>query len=97
MDKKELLEKWKKFAQKHNLELNPDVDIGLKADTCIKYNGACPCLIKWRLTCPCEDVLDDIKEANACYCMVFRKKGTKIDLVEHNKMTKKVRIKLGIN
>jgi len=95
-NKKMVLERWKKFAKEHNLELNPDIDIDLKAETCIQYNGACPCLIKWRLSCPCKEALDDIKEADACYCMVFRKKGKTIDFTEHSKMTKKVREKLGI-
>ena len=95
-DKKVILEKWKKFAKEHNIGLNPDIDIDLKAEVCAGNGNACPCLPYWRLSCPCPKVLDDIKEADACYCMVFRKKGKKIDYEEHSKMTKKVREQLGI-
>ena len=94
--KKEVLERWKKFAREHNIELNPDVDIDQKAGVCADNNGVCVCLPRWRKYCPCPEVLDDIKEANACYCMVFKARGKKIDLKEHSKMTKKVREKLGI-
>ena len=96
-NKEIVLKRWNKFLKEHpELEFNPDVDIDLKAETSAKYDSACPCLVRWRLSCPCPEVLDDIKEADACYCMVFRKKGKTIDLTEHSKMTKKVREKLGI-
>jgi ferredoxin-thioredoxin reductase catalytic subunit len=95
--KEEVLKRWKKFAKDNNLELNQDIDINLKAEVTAKYNGVCACLPRWRTSCPCPEVLDDIKEANACYCMVFKAKGKTIDLKEHSKMTKKIREKLGIN
>lgn len=96
-NKRIVFERWNRFLKEHSdLEFNPDVDIELKAETCAKYGNVCPCLPRWRLSCPCSEALDDIEEADACYCMVFRKKGKKIDLAEHSKMTKKVREKLGI-
>jgi len=96
-DKETVLERWRKFIQEHSyIEFNPDSDIDLKAEICAKYNGACPCLIRWRLSCPCPEAIEEIKTVNACYCMVFKAKNKTIDLDEHSKMTKKAREKLGI-
>jgi ferredoxin-thioredoxin reductase catalytic subunit len=96
MNADELLKQWEIYAKKQGVELNKDVDINLKAYACSIYDGACPCLVRWRLECPCPEALEEIKEANACYCMVFKKKGSKIDFEKHSEMTKKVREKLGI-
>lgn len=95
--KEEILNKWKKFLKEHlGFEFNPYVDIDLKAEVCANYNGACPCLVKWRLSCPCSEAIEEIKEVNACYCMVFKAKHKYVDLEEHSEMTKKAREKLGI-
>jgi len=96
MSLEEILRKWEIYAKKHGFDLNPDVDIKLKAYVCSLYGDACPCLVHWRKTCPCPEALEEIREANACYCMVFKKKGSVIDLKKHSEMTKRAREKLGI-
>ena len=64
-NKKQVLERWELFARKHNLELNLDVDLDLKAKVCADYNNGCPCLPKWRSFCPCKGALEDIKDPYA--------------------------------
>lgn len=96
MDPNKLLKKWEQYAKQHNLELNRDIDINLKAEVCAKSNGACPCLVHWRSDCPCKEALEEIKEANACYCMLFKKKKAVIDFKKHSEMTLRARDRLGI-
>ncbi len=97
MSKSEILSRWNKFIKDNNLEFNPNIDIDEKAGICAKYNGSCLCLPRWRTICPCPEIFDDLKEADACYCMLFKAKGKTVDLKKHNEMTKKVREKLGLN
>lgn len=94
--KEKILKRWKEFAEKNGLEFNQNINVDLKLDTCTKYGGACPCLPRWRKECPLPECLEDIEEANACYCMVFKKSDKDIDYAEHSKMTLKVRQRLGL-
>jgi len=68
-----------KFAQENNLELHPGQEPLKWADLVIKHEG-CPC-VPGRNHCPCEFVLQDMKETdyrsppfsprNRCRCGLF--------------------------
>lgn len=58
-----------KFAQDNNLEIHPGQEPLKWADLVIK-KGGCPC-VPGRNHCPCEFVLEDIKEINRCRCGLF--------------------------
>lgn len=58
-----------KFAQDNDLQIHPGQDPFKWADLVIK-KGGCPC-VKGRPECPCQFVLEDLKELNRCRCGLF--------------------------
>ena len=58
-----------KFAQENNLSIHPGQEPLKWADLVIK-KGGCPC-VPGRPHCPCEFVLEDIKELGRCRCGLF--------------------------
>jgi len=58
-----------KFAQDNNLKIHPGQEPLKWADLVIEKEG-CPC-VPGRDHCPCEFVLDDIKELGRCRCGLF--------------------------
>jgi len=58
-----------RFARDNNLEIHPGQDPLKWADLVIK-KGGCPC-VPGRNHCPCEFVLEDIKDINRCRCGLF--------------------------
>lgn len=79
-----------KFAQENNLEIHPGQDPFKWADLVIK-KGGCPC-VPDRNHCPCEFVLEDIKESNRCRCGLFVN-DTYID--EYNRLLAKGKARKG--
>ncbi len=59
-----------KFARDNNLQLHPGQEPLKWADLLIKHEGRCPC-VPGRNHCPCEFVLEDIKELGRCRCGLF--------------------------
>ncbi len=59
-----------KFAQDNNLKIHPGQEPLKWADLLIKRGGHCPC-VPGRNHCPCEFVLEDIKELDRCRCGLF--------------------------
>lgn len=58
-----------KFAQDNNLQIHPGQEPLKWGDLVIK-KGGCPC-VPGRNWCPCDFVLDDLKELNRCRCGLF--------------------------
>lgn len=58
-----------KFGQNNGLQLHPGQEPLKWADLVLK-NGGCPC-VKGRPECPCEFVMEDIKELGRCRCGLF--------------------------
>ncbi|MBA7539377.1 hypothetical protein ES705_31656 [subsurface metagenome] len=58
-----------KFTQDNGLRIHPGQEPLKWADLVIK-NGGCPC-VPGRSECPCEFVLEDIKELGRCRCGLF--------------------------
>ncbi len=58
-----------KFAQDNNLKIHPGQEPLKFADLVLKKAG-CPC-VPARDHCPCEFVLEDIKELSRCRCGLF--------------------------
>lgn len=67
--REEIAEAITKFAQDNNLELHPGQEPLKWADLVMKHGG-CPC-VPGRNHCPCEFVLEDLKELNRCRCGLF--------------------------
>jgi hypothetical protein len=59
-----------KFAQDNNLKIHPGQNPLKWADLVIKRGGHCPC-VRDRDHCPCDFVLEDIKEMNRCRCGLY--------------------------
>lgn len=59
-----------KFAQDNKLKIHPGQEPQKWADLLIKRGGHCPC-VPGRDHCPCDFVLDDIKELGRCRCGLF--------------------------
>jgi hypothetical protein len=59
-----------KFAQDNNLKIHPGQEPLKFAGLVLKKGGACPC-VPGRDACPCQFVLDDIKELGRCRCGLF--------------------------
>ncbi|MBA7536201.1 hypothetical protein ES705_28464 [subsurface metagenome] len=59
-----------KFTQNNGLLIHPGQEPLKWADLVIKHNGGCPC-VRNRPRCPCEFVLEDIKELGRCRCGLF--------------------------
>lgn len=57
------------FAENNKLYIHPGRDVKEWAELVIK-EGSCPC-VSSRKSCPCEYVLQDIKEENCCRCRLF--------------------------
>ncbi len=57
-------------AQENNLKIHPGQEPLKWADLVIKKGGICPC-VPGRDHCPCELVLEDIKELGRCRCGLF--------------------------
>ncbi|MBA7665001.1 hypothetical protein ES703_73067 [subsurface metagenome] len=58
-----------KFTQDNGLLIHPGQDPFKWADLVIK-KGGCPC-VPGRSCCPCEFVLEDVKELGRCRCGLF--------------------------
>ncbi len=85
MDKKEILEAFRKYAEKNPFKLNPDKEhVGLVLDGLLeneKKHGLklCPCRLRdgsrekdVELICPCNfEVQNTWKEQNRCWCGLF--------------------------
>ena len=82
-DRETISENIVKFAQENKLEIHPGQEPLKWADLLIKRGGHCPC-VPGRDHCPCEFVLEDIKELNRCRCGLFCN-GAYID--EFNRLT----------
>ena len=59
-----------KFAQNNGLQLHPGQEPLKWADLVLKKGGNCPC-VPGRSQCPCEFVMNDIKELGRCRCGLF--------------------------
>jgi|GEM_PF-2126059 len=59
-----------KFAQDNEVLIHPGKDPLKWADLVIKEGGRCPC-VPGRNHCPCEFVLEDIKDLGRCRCGLF--------------------------
>ena len=59
----------KEYASKNGLSIHPGQTPDAWAKLVIK-NGGCPC-VPGRRHCPCEYVLEDIKELGRCRCGLF--------------------------
>ena len=70
-----------KFAADNNLKIHPGQE-PLKWGQLVMSKGGCPC-VPDRSECPCDFVLDDIKEINRCRCGLFCNDGY---LEEYNKL-----------
>ena len=57
------------FAAEHELKIHPGQDAESFASLVIR-KGGCPC-VPGRNHCPCEFVLEDIKELGRCRCGLF--------------------------
>lgn len=57
------------FTQNNGLQIHPGQDPLKWADLVLK-KGGCPC-VKGRPECPCNFVLEDIKELGRCRCGLF--------------------------
>ena len=78
------LERLKDVARENRLILNPDQErvekvIGLMAKNYdLTQEWICPCkqtvkpAIKGKdITCPCEDMLEEVREQGCCFCKLF--------------------------
>ena len=70
LDRETIAEGIIKFAQDNKLKIHPGQEPLKWADLLIKRGGHCPCC-KDRDHCPCEFVLEDIKELGRCRCGLF--------------------------
>ena len=70
LDRETIAERIIKFAQDNNLKIHPGQEPLKWGDLLIKRGGHCPC-VRDRDHCPCEFVLEDIKESNCCRCGLF--------------------------
>jgi len=59
-----------KFALDNNLKIHPGQEPLKFADLVLEKGGGCPC-VPGRDACPCQFVLDDIKELGWCRCGLF--------------------------
>lgn len=67
--REEIAEAIIKFAQDNNLQIHPGQEPLKWADLVIE-KGGCPC-VPGRNHCPCEFVLEDMKDINRCRCGLF--------------------------
>ena len=67
--REEIAEAIIKFARDNNLKIHPGQEPLKWADLVIK-KGGCPC-VPGRSHCPCEFVLEDIRELGRCRCGLF--------------------------
>ena len=70
LDRETIAERIIKFAQDNNLKIHPGQDPLKWGDLLIKHGGHCPC-VRDRDHCPCDFVLEDIKELGRCRCGLF--------------------------
>ena len=70
LDRETIAERIIKFAQDNNLKIHPGQEPLKWADLLIKRGGHCPC-VRDRDHCPCDFVLEDIKELGRCRCGLF--------------------------
>ena len=70
LDRETIAERIIKFAQDNNLKIHPGQEPLKWADLLIKKGGHCPC-VPTRDHCPCDFVLEDIKELGRCRCGLF--------------------------
>ena len=70
LDRETIAERIIKFAQDNNLKIHPGQEPLKWADLLIKRGGHCPC-VPGRDHCPCDFVLEDIKELGRCRCGLF--------------------------
>ncbi len=69
-DREAIAENIIKFAQDNKLRIHPGQDPLKWGDLLIQRGGHCPC-VPGRNHCPCEFVLEDIKELGRCRCGLF--------------------------
>ena len=67
--REEIAEDIIRFAQENKLEIHPGQEPLKWADLVLK-KGGCPC-VPGRDHCPCEFVLEDIREIDRCRCGLF--------------------------
>ncbi len=82
-DREAIAERIIKFAQDNNLKIHPGQEPLKWADLLIKRGGHCPC-VRDRDHCPCDFVLEDIKELGRCRCGLYCN-GAYIE--EYNRLT----------
>jgi len=70
LDREAIAENIVKFAQDNKLKIHPGQEPLKWADLLIKRGGHCPC-VRDRDHCPCDFVLEDIKELGRCRCGLF--------------------------
>ena len=70
LNRETIAERIIKFAQDNNLKIHPGQEPLKWADLLIKRGGHCPC-VPGRNHCPCDFVLEDIKELGRCRCGLF--------------------------
>lgn len=70
LDRETIAEDIIKFATVNNLKIHPGQEPSKWAELVIVKGGICPC-VPGRDHCPCEFVLEDIKEINRCRCGLF--------------------------
>ncbi len=69
MDENQVAVDIREFAEKNNLKLLTPNTPESWSKLVIKHQG-CVC-VPARKKCPCEFVLDDVKEQNSCKCHLF--------------------------
>ena len=67
--REEIAEDIIRFARENNLQVHPGQDPLKFAELIIKHEG-CPC-VPGRNHCPCEFVLEDMKDLGRCRCGLF--------------------------
>ena len=67
--REEIAEDIIRFAQENKLEIHPGQDPLKFAELVIKHEG-CPC-VPGRNHCPCEFVLEDMKDLGRCRCGLY--------------------------
>lgn len=67
--REEIAEDIIRFARDNNLKIHPGQEPLKFADLVIE-KGGCPC-VPGRDHCPCQFVLDDIKDSDRCRCGLF--------------------------
>lgn len=65
------LERWRRFAERNNLELATWCPLAMRAQQVVDRNGACPCHPDTRPHCPCKECIEECQRDGECSCRVF--------------------------